>query len=114
MNWDTLPNIDNVEPMGDQDLAVMNEVRDVLAKHGALERFGLTLLHTHFDIGEDEILVEKVDAEARTLTISPMPAREAAAAGDPFETSWRLDAPDGQPRCVLYCFRAPEGDFHMR
>ncbi len=114
MGQGTPPRIDSIEPMGDGDRVVIDAVREVLEQHGALERFGLTLLHSHFDLNDDEILVEKVDAENRTLTISPMPAQEAMASGDPIETSWRLDSPSGNPQCLVYCFRAPGGDFHMR
>jgi hypothetical protein len=44
--------------LGDRDRAVMDEVREVLAKHGALGRFGLTLLHSHFEVAHDEVLAE--------------------------------------------------------
>ncbi len=112
MDGSALPRIDEVAPMGERDRAVMDEIRSVLVKHGALKRFGVTLLHSHFDLADDEILVETVDAEKRTLTIRPMPAKEAMAAGDPVETSWRLDSPSGKPECVIHCFRSSDGTIH--
>jgi hypothetical protein len=112
MDQSALPKIDEVAPVDEGDRAVMDEVRSVLVKHGALQRFGLTLLHSHFDLADDEILVETVDAKERKLTIRPMPVREAMAAGDPFETSWRLDSPSGEPECLLYCFRSSDGTVH--
>ncbi|AJT64543.3 hypothetical protein T261_2872 [Streptomyces lydicus] len=39
----------------------------ILEKHGNLERFGLCLLHEHFPLAADEILVEAADAESRTF-----------------------------------------------
>jgi hypothetical protein len=45
------------EPLSSADLAVLEEVRQVLAMHGALRRFGVTLQHQHFDLADDEILV---------------------------------------------------------
>jgi hypothetical protein len=105
--------IDAVETVGPQDEAVIDEVRKVLENHGALDRFGLTLLHSHFDVAPDEVLVETVDAEARTLTIRPRPKAELDEKADPIETSWRL-SPDGGRECIVYCYRPKGGDFHMR
>ena len=106
MGWSGLGNIDDVEPMGEADRAVMDEVRQVLAKHGALERFGLTLLHSHFDLAADEILVETVDVERRMLTVRPVPQQKAVDAGDLVPTSWRLDRHDHEPMCGTYCHRS--------
>jgi hypothetical protein len=47
-----LVDIDDVRPVDATDQVVFDEVRKVLARHGALQRFGLTLLHQHFDVGD--------------------------------------------------------------
>lgn len=60
-----LPDIDQVVPLGPDDPQLIHELRDVLDRHGALERFGITLLHQHFDVAEGEVLVETVDPAAR-------------------------------------------------
>jgi hypothetical protein len=112
MTWSGLPRIEEVEPLSVADRAVIEEVREVLARHGALERFGLTLLHSHFDLGQGEILVETVDKSARTLTTRVLPASDAEPGATLVETSWRLDASDGQPRCLTYCYRPPNSQFH--
>ena len=52
-----LPTIDEVVPVGPDDEACINEIRSVLARHNALQRFGITLLHKHFDITDDEVLL---------------------------------------------------------
>jgi hypothetical protein len=54
-----LPDIDQVIPMGPTDDQLMADLRCVLDQHGALERFGITLLHQHFDLGDDEVLVQE-------------------------------------------------------
>lgn len=54
-----LPDIDEVEHLSAADEPLMRELREVLGRHGAERRFGLMLLHEHFAIGEDEVLVER-------------------------------------------------------
>jgi hypothetical protein len=88
------------------------EVREVLARHGRLDRFGLTLLHSHFDLANDEILVETVDKAGRTLTTRPLSAAATEPGATLVESSWRLDAPDGHPRPLTYCYRPPNSQFH--
>ncbi|WP_307806356.1 hypothetical protein [Streptomyces sp. FH025] len=47
----------------------MSDLVAVLERHGNLDRFGLCLLHDHFPVASDEILVETHDSDARTLHI---------------------------------------------
>jgi hypothetical protein len=42
-----------------------------LEKHGKLDRFGITLLHDHFQTLTNEVLVEKADVSKRTMTMQP-------------------------------------------
>jgi len=44
----------------------------VLQRYGALDRFGISLIHRHFDIADDEELMEYTDVEQRTLTVKPV------------------------------------------
>lgn len=97
-----LPDIDQVEPVSAADDAIFAEIRTVLERHGALSRFGVTLLHQHFDISDDEALVESVDKVNRVLTTSPAPKNGGVPT---VETSWRLDSPDGTRRCETQCNR---------
>lgn len=97
------PDINDVKPFSSDDEACFGELRDVLARHGALERFGITLLHGHFEIADDEILVESIDVENRTLTTRPAKATEVA--GDTIETNWRLDVREAMQRCERVCQR---------
>jgi hypothetical protein len=101
-----LPNIYEIERVGPQDDACIDEIREVLKRHGALQRFGITLLHQHFDMAPGELLVESVDEENRVLTMEPC-GRESDGRG--IETSWRLDDPTAQRRCEVQCI--PDRDY---
>lgn len=86
-----LAHIDDAEtfdPKKDQPL--FDEIKEVLAKHGALHRFGVTLLHKHFDVYDGERMVEVCDEKARTLTLRPVttPLEEDETY---VETNWRFD-----------------------
>jgi len=84
--------VDAVKPISEADEAIFAELRAVLVQHNALNRFGVTLLHDHFDIGDDEILVESCDPESRTLVTRPV--KKAELAGEQLlETNWTLNAP---------------------
>jgi hypothetical protein len=100
-----LPDIDEVAPFGGKegDEECFAELRAVLAKYGALQRFGVTLLHQHFDISEDEVLVETVDVENRILTSTPGATNQINTQQRVIETSWRLDDPRGARRCETKC-----------
>jgi hypothetical protein len=50
MAYTELPDIDETAPLDASDHSCMKEIRDVLARHDKLNRFGLTLLHTHFPV----------------------------------------------------------------
>ena len=101
-----------IESLGAGDEAVIEQVREVLEENGALDRFGLTLLHSHFDLEEGEVLVERVDSERRTLTIRPEKRVELEEEADPVVTSWRLAA-DGSLEDIVYCYRPKGSDFHL-
>jgi hypothetical protein len=98
----SLPDIDEVAPISESDRPCLDEIRAVLAKHGALQRFGIALLHEHFEVTEDEILVETIDVETRTLTSSPEKVAELSEYNT-IETSWRLDDLDAMARCTTAC-----------
>src|SRR5437773_800453 len=97
-----VPDIDEVEPVSEKDQVCIQAIREVLEKHGALRRFGITLLHEHFTIAEDEVMMEFVDKEARTLTTRPVKAADYLA-NTSVETVWRLDSQIGLRRCEQLC-----------
>ncbi|MEU2390636.1 hypothetical protein [Streptomyces sp. NPDC007369] len=62
-----LPAFEEAEGLGPQDAEFVRDLVAVLEKHGNLDRFGLCLLHDHFPLGADEVLVETNDPRTRTL-----------------------------------------------
>lgn len=97
-----LPDISQVKPVSSEDEACLAEIREVLQKHNCLSRFGISLLHEHFDIRDDEMLVEVCDVENRKLISSPM-KRSAIAGARAIETNWRYDTDKPQRICIESC-----------
>jgi hypothetical protein len=85
-----LPTFDEAVPLQLSDDQFISEFYNLLVRTGNTNRFGLTLLHDHFPIEPDEILMETHDKETRTLTLQPM---KYADLGDNVKiTSWKIGA----------------------
>ncbi len=106
-----LPDIDAVTPLDAADFACLAEVREVLSRHGRLDRFGVNLLHTHFPMSDDEVLVESCDDAARALTMTVQP-KSALDTADIIPTSWRLTDGEALLGCYQACVAA--GGSHKR
>ena len=102
------PYITEVEPLGDGDAAVLRDVRDVLSRHGALERFGLTLLHEHFDLREGEILAEETNVSERSQQMRPVLLDDLVGSRT-VETSWAFEPDSGDVTCLTVCWNYPDG-----
>jgi hypothetical protein len=87
-----------IDPLGDHDHLCLKEIREVLQRHQRLERFGICLLHSHFPVGPDEILLEETDAASRCATIRPAKIAEIDPE-DIIETMWSL----GDSRALQAC-----------
>jgi hypothetical protein len=114
IQWTSLPDIDDVEPISDKDYEVLSELQAVLLKHSYRERFGLCLLHKHFDLGENEILMETTDPEAR-VSILKVEDASAASSGS-IETMWKFSSrrgPQVAVHCVIRCRTIHDGG-HLR
>lgn len=98
----SLPHIEAVAPLDDADRACFAEIRAALEKHGKLERFGVALLHKHFDLKDGECLVELTDENKRVSRVMPM--TETDVPPKSVETLWRLDAPGAISICVVRCY----------
>jgi hypothetical protein len=62
----------------------------VLERHGKQHLFGVVLLHKHFDLEDDEILLEEQNPSARSISSHAVKVSELA--GKSYKvTSWRLD-----------------------
>jgi hypothetical protein len=81
LQWSRLDNIDNVRPFDEGDAACLNEIRDVLVKHDCLRRFGVSLLHSHFDLADDEMLLETTDVAKREHWVRPVKKAAMAEMG---------------------------------
>jgi hypothetical protein len=105
MQWASTKDIHDVEPISDKDSEVLREVGEVLLKHNALDRFGVTLIHKHFDLQANEQLVEFTDIVNRRLTIQPVSEHETL---ETVETSWKFSKEAGGPHpltvCIFRCF----------
>lgn len=69
VQWHALKNIDDVDPINEKDYQILEEMRQLLVKHGYTERFGVCLLHKHFELGDGEYAVEYSDSDARMSTV---------------------------------------------
>ena len=98
---------DKMEPVTGSDQACLEELRDVLNKHGKIERFGLAILHKHFDLNDGEVLVEETDLENRTLIISPKKIKDIPEKGM-VQTIFSLKTGESMLGCVVVC--APKSD----
>ena len=112
VQWADLKDIDDVEPVGSADEACLKDLHAVLRQHGKFDRFGISLVHKHFDMDPEEVLVETTDKHNRTLTLRPMD-RRSAEARNTVETSWILS--EGTDRtatsqCYVRCVRNIHGN----
>ena len=103
--WSVLKDIDDIEPLNDSDLPCLLEVRDVLKKHNRLSRLGVCLLHSHFDLNSDEIMLEYTDAEQRVLTTKAV--RNDHNTDNKVATMWMLRDLDRQT--ISYCAKTTSG-----
>ena len=102
MSTKGLKHIDDILPLNDNDNDCVEELKSVLKKHKALDRFGITLLHKHFEMEEDEILLEECDEENRTLILTPV-KQNSVKNKKSIETNWRLDTLTSMAKCVSLC-----------
>jgi hypothetical protein len=103
-NWNDLDNIDEMPPFAASDLTCLEEVKAVLERHGKSHVFGVNLLHKHFDLADDEIMLETQDAKARTLHSHAVKLSELERI--PYVvTVWRFDT--GQIRPMGGCATSP-------
>lgn len=103
--FNDLPDVDAVTPLSDADLACLRDVREVLERHRRLQRFGVVLLHKHFELEADEILLETTSVRDRVQTIRPVKAGDLAGDSELLETSWSLQAGEVLMGCRTACVK---------
>lgn len=102
-----LDEVDDVKPLSTEDMPFVEEFKELLKKHNKLDRFGLSLLHKHFDLAEGEILLESTDVHGRRQVIEPIRA-ETLPEGEAMETAWRFDTEE-KFWCFAYCQSSGRG-----
>ena len=99
--WASLPDVQEVHPVTENDNIIFDEIKEVLTRHGALHRFGLNLLHRHFQLRDGECILETTDSGHRRQIIEVK--KMVDVAGDNvMETQWAFDG-TGTLVCVGYC-----------
>ncbi|MEW7006757.1 hypothetical protein [Lentilitoribacter sp. EG35] len=88
MKWSDVTHIDDIKPIGETDHAVFSEIKDVLKRHNALDRFGMFLVHKHFELSENEYVLEETDEENRLQTLSVVEGNDPEK--DTIQTMWRF------------------------
>ena len=101
-----LKDINDVTPLNINDKPLIDELAHVLRKYKAEDRFGITLLHNHFEMSESEILLEETNTTTRTQVIRPV-SKLSLDETDSIQTSWRLDYGTAIQICV--CQRDKNG-----
>jgi len=89
VQWNTMPHIDDVDSISDGDYEVIREIGEVLRRHGREEKFGVCLLHKHFNLKEGERMCEETDFENKML-ISRIASASDYSEKEIIETMWRF------------------------
>lgn len=101
MQWSALPDLHETPPLDDNDLECLEDLRDVLARHGKLKRFAIHLAHRHFVLGAGEVLIERPDPDGRTQHVTVGRLDEELEARP---TTWLFEeGPAMQLSDAVYC-----------
>jgi hypothetical protein len=114
--WSALPDIADVAALADTDYECLDAIRDVLIRHKAVGRFGVHLVHKHFEVAADEVLVEYTDVEARSLRCQV--EKRVVDTVDPFkriETMWSFGSEGATRVCDQQCvYNSGHANRHYR
>jgi len=100
LQWNRLQDINAVRPIDESDAECLEEIRSVLQKHNCLSRFGISLLHSHFDLEEDEILLDTTDVLKREHWVRPVKKSYMRDVGlEPQTTVLRFDEEGYSQQC---------------
>lgn len=72
VQWSRLNHAPEIGGVGDSDAACLAEIRSVLQRYNYLDRFGVNLLHSQFELAGDEILLETTDDAKREHWVRPV------------------------------------------
>ena len=101
MQWAKLPELHQTPALDDSDLDCLEEIRDVLARHGKLARFAVHLAHRHFELAPDEVLIERPDPDGRTQHVTVAHLSDEPLARP---TTWLFEeVPEMRLSDAVYC-----------
>lgn len=99
MQWARTKDLEDTAPLDQTDLDCMKAIRDVLVTHDKLDRFALHLTHKHFDLADDEVLVEYSNEERREQYFK-VEKVDSEIAAQSIPTTWTLERMEPTARCV--------------
>lgn len=105
----SLRDISEVAPFDpEKDAKLFREMYKLLKVHDAVGRFGITLLHDHFEVNDGEVLVETHNEQSRTLAIKPYRSQELKESYELQPTNWRFDE-NGEVVAMQFCIPTQNG-----
>lgn len=107
MQWGKIADLHDTPPLDDSDAACMRDVREVLLRHNKVDRFALHLVHKHFDLAEDEVLVEYNESDTREQFFKVEKATDEIMSNS-IPTTWTLEKIEPMARCVC-AYRQGQG-----
>ena len=100
VQWSTLSHAPEVSGIGDNDASCMAEIRSILQRYDCLDRFGVNVLHSNFELADDEILLETTDEAKREHWVRPVKKSVLAAHNmEPQTTVLRFDNQGWNQHC---------------
>ena len=84
------------------DRETMRQLHQVLRERNQVDRFGMTLLHDHFEVNDGETMIETHNPVTREITIKPYRNVELKESEGLMDTSWRFDN-TGEPIALFAC-----------
>lgn len=103
LDYTHLAYVDDLGDLDDCDRSCLSELHEVMSRCRRLTRVGISLPYKHFDMAEDEALVETSDSLNRILTIAPDIIAEYTVANY-IQTVWRCE---GYP--CRHCVKVENG-----
>jgi hypothetical protein len=91
--------LEETTPLSQDDMACFAEMRELLRRYNKLDRFGISLLHSHFEMQQGEVLIESSDAKTRTMTLEPKIMDTTEING--IDTQWYLG--NAMPLSLVKC-----------
>ena len=91
-----------MQPLSEPDRECFDEIRSVLDSHNMLDRFGVALLHKHFEIYDGETLLEVTESDDRQLNLTTVET-DSLGPNESRPTMWRLGGDTGASMVVCRC-----------